>query len=592
MGFQENLFEKLKFNFYSNKEAEIISVPEISTTSVPEEQEMGQVGYDPFSSSVMNINKAAELTNNKNEMIQKWRASSYQAKVDSALNEICSEAIVFDEIEPPIKINLTEIELPDTIKDTIEESFQNILYMLDFNKKGIELFRQWYVDGQLNFEVVYDNNRIRDGIKKIILLSPFNFNSYYDVKTGTTKYYFGDINSNKHKLQSDSKEDRVFLEEQITHINSGYWSMDRKFPISKLNKAMKPINQLNLIEDSLVLARITKATEKRAFYIPTGKLNKAQAEEYIRSVISRYRQKRVYNIDSGTVENRSRTISVLEDFFFPVGADGQGPRVENIAGTAPGFTSFEDVDMFVNEVYTALGVPLNRRNKDNRITQGNQIDIEKDELKFFKQIIQERRKFNELFVDLLKKDLLAKNVLKIQDWILIQEKINFIYSSSNEYSEIKNNQIITMRVEAANAATQLVDNGYYSKKWVQKNILRLTDEDIQEIDNDNAIANGESLDKEAANTFGDGYTAIPRSNRSFTNKPEPKMEEPSDLEQTTPEPETKPTEGGAVENVMLKNDNLLVEKLNPMILSNLEEGDIITNGEIQLKYTNGKLEKI
>lgn len=604
MDFRDTLLEKLKFPFYSRQEVEIENAPESSQTSKPENLEQSYVTYDPFGTYSNNqLGQLQVLSANKNEMIRKWRESSYLSKVDTALGEICNESIVYDEVEDPIKINLSDIELPDEIKTMVEDSFDNILYMLDFNERGDDLFKQWYVDGQLNIEVVYDNSRLRDGINKLLLISPFNFNQFIDEKSRTRKYYYGEI-TNTNIQQKIKNNEEVYTEEQICHINSGIWSMDKKFPISPLNKAMKPINQLNLIEDSLVIARITKSTEKRAFFIPTGNLNKAKAEEYMRSLINKYRQKKVYNTDSGTVENRNRSISVLEDFWFPVGKDGTGPRVENLAGTAPGFVSFEDVDYFVNEVYKSLNIPLNRRAPDSRQTLGNTVDIEKDELKFFKMILKLRRRFNNIFIDLLKKDVLAKRIMSLEDWNLIQEKIKFTYANSNEYSEIKNNQIMSMRVDSATSATQLIEGGLLSKKYIQTNILRLTEEEIQEIAEQNAIDAGEALNKQASDEFGGDYTVTPRSNDVDMGGGEPEEESPEIPSETGGAPTGGAPEAGAPEagaptmgaaesfRRFYDKDKLIVENVNPLILQNLEEGDIISDGNTQLRYTNGLLERV
>jgi hypothetical protein len=225
-------------------------------------------------------------------------------------------------------------------------------------------------------------------------------------------------------------------------------------------------------------------------------------------LIMKYRQKQVYNTDTGTMENKNRAISILEDFFFPMDAQGQGPSVEILPGTTQGFATFEDVDYFVNKVYKALNIPVNRRAPDSRTTIGNQIDIEKDELKFFKFILKLRRKFNNLFIDLLKKDLLSMNVMSLADWNIIQEKIKFTYANSNEYSEIKHNQIMSMRIDAANSALGLVEPGLISERYIQENILRLTDEEIEDIKRERfAEQNGGEKEEEefGGEDFGDGF---------------------------------------------------------------------------------------
>jgi hypothetical protein len=538
------LLENLKFSTYSRDEAEIETIPDSSQTSTEKEVESPYITYNPYTSYTLNSMGQEQVTaSNRNESIMRWRQAAYLPEVEQAINKISNEAIVYDEFDDPIQLNTSDIEVPDIIKEKMQESFNRIIYMLDFNERGDELFRQWYVDGQLNIEAVYDNQRMREGIKKLILLTPFNFNTLA-TPSGEKKYFFND--SQASGLNKVKEGEKIYTDEQITHINSGIPSLDKKFHVSYLNSAMKAINQLNLIEDSLVIARITKATEKRAFYLPIKGLNKYKAEEYMQSMINKYRQKRIYNLDSGTIENRNRSISVLEDFWFPVDAQNSGPRVENIAGTAPGFTSFEDVDYYVNKVYKSLRIPLSRRVPDGRLTVNNQVDIEKDELEFFKFILKLRRRFNNLFVDLLKKDLLARKVLSIEDWMKIQEKIKFTYSNSNEYSEIKANQILDMRIATANSAMALVQEGLYSKLFVQKKVLRLTDEEIKEINQENAMDNAKKEDEEFNSEIEDspfskdydisrrGSTGPPSSSGSFSGPESPEEIPEPPANQTPP----------------------------------------------------------
>jgi hypothetical protein len=501
------LLEKLKFPFYSH--AEVLQQTSLDTTltTPPEKMEYQTLSYNPFGASTnSNFNQQSIFSLNRNEAISKWRGISFLPEVNQAIREISNEAIVYDEVDDPISLNLNDIDLPEEIKTKVVDSFSKILYMLDFSEKGDELFKQWYVDGGLHFEVVYNNARMREGIKQLILLTPFNFVRFIDEITKEPRYMYSETGSYiPQRITDDSK---IYQEEQITSINSGEWNIDKRFPVSYLDPAIKTINQLSLIEDTLVIHRITRSVEKRMFKIPIGKLAKSKAEEYMRSLIMKYRQKQVYNTDTGTMENKNRAISILEDFFFPMDAQGQGPSVEILPGTTQGFATFEDVDYFVNKVYKALNIPVNRRAPDSRTTIGNQIDIEKDELKFFKFILKLRRKFNNLFIDLLKKDLLSMNVMSLADWNIIQEKIKFTYANSNEYSEIKHNQIMSMRIDAANSALGLVEPGLISERYIQENILRLTDEEIEDIKRERfAEQNGGEKEEEefGGEDFGDGF---------------------------------------------------------------------------------------
>ena len=487
----EFLIEQLKRPFYSDREAFQDKHKNYSQIAKEIELEQPYITYDPFA---MYTNSFALGNNstpvNQSDMIRKWRESSILPEVDEALSEITSEALVYDEIDDVISINLDDIELTENIKSKIRESFDKIIYLLDFNEKGEELFRQWYIDSVLNFEVVYNNRKIKDGIQKLILIPPYDLQKYKNDKTAEIRWFV-----NKHQTYNPLKDlenaEITYFDEQITQINSGILSPDKKLYYSPIQKAMKSINQLYLLEDCLIIYRLTKSPEKRAIYIDTGNLPKTKAEEYMKSMITKYRQKKIYNTETGTLDNGAKSISVLEDFWFSVGPNQRGTKIETLAGVSSNFSTFDDIEYFINKVYGALSVPANRRSKENRITINANVDVEKDEMKFFKYIQKLRRKFNNLFVDLLKKDLIARQVLSLDDWKKIQEKIKFVYATSNEISMIKKAQIFDMKVQSASNALQLVEQQILSPQYIQKHIMRLNDEDIQQIKDDFISSGGQ-----------------------------------------------------------------------------------------------------
>jgi len=393
------------------------------------------------------------------------------------------------------------------------------------------------------------------------------------------------------------KAERIFEPEQLAQIVSGLWSTDNKTPMSYLQKVVKPVNQLSLLEDAVVIWHITRSPEKRVFYIDTGNLPKSKAEEYIKRLIAKYRQKKIYNVNSGTIDNRSNTISILEDFWLPRNAAGRGTEIDTLSASSEGMENMTHIEYFVNKIYKALNVPRSRRDEENRIAINSSLDIEKDELKFWKFVLKLRRRFNNLFIDLLKKDLLAKKILKLQDWEQIQEKINFIYVNNNPYSDIKKLQILEMRMGIAENALNLVESDLLSKQYVKEEIMSQTKEEIDKI----------KKEREEEKKEGDGNVAGDDDGTGgYSSFDQPQATDGQPPAQPAPqqgiEKENKPVYLAAdmkeelsafiqqqVQEAIMGLRQLEVEKKKADFIKNLKEGDIISNGTEQLILRNGKL---
>lgn len=589
------LTEQLNKTFYSDREAFQDRHKNSSQIAKEVDLETPYITYDPFAMYTNSFALGGSNTQPvmQGDMIRKWRETSMLPEVDDAVTEITSEAIVFDEIDPCVTMNLDDVELTENIKSKMQESFDKILYLLDFNEKGEELFRQWYIDSTLNFEVVYNNRKMRDGIQKLILLPPFDLQKFKNEGDGTVKWFICK-NVSYNPLKDLENAEITYYDEQITQINSGIYSADRRTYHSPIQKAMKVINQLYLLEDTLLILRLSKSNEKRAFYIDTGNLPKTKAEEYMKSLIMKYRQKKVYNTENGTLDNAAKSISILEDFWFPVNAQGKGTKVESIAGNTSNFTSFDDMNYFCDKVYKSLGVPASRRMKEARITVNANLDIEKDELKFFKFVQKLRRKFNNLFVDLLKKDLISRQVMSLEDWKKIQEKVRFTYATSNEISTIKKLQIEDLKINSANNALGLVEAGVLSVQWIQSKILRLTEEEIQEINDQNMARGGQGGGESDAlgNAPMAGGGAPPAGGEA-----PPGFEEVPGAGGAAAAGGSPEGEEGAAAAPAPKGGSRFAQKareagLSQEILGSLREGDILTNGKNKLMFKKGKLVKI
>ncbi len=493
-----NLFERLKKPFYFDKELAIKKSVKSSRTSTEIDiEDPGSCLTEQFFSYSMRGDILYSLEYRDN-LIQQWRDMALMcSECDEAINEIVTEAVVYSDSEPSIKINLDKIEMPAKIKKKIHKAFERILNLLNWELRGDELFRQWYTDGILNIESVYNNTHLDEGIYALVVLTPFGFMKIKEERTGKEMYFYqnregyggsntGITSSAMALQQAYDTSDEVFEPEQISQVFSGLWSQDKLFSMSHLAKASKIVNQLRLIEDSLVIHRITRAPEKKVFYVDTGNLPKGKAEEYVKGLITRYRQKRTYNVDTGDIVENPKEINVLEDFWMPRMGGSRGTEIDMIQGSDASLEEIADLDYFAKKLYRALNVPRLRRDyMESRAVYSPNLDLEREELRFHKYIMKLRRQFNRIFLDLMKKQLLATNVLSVQDWLLLEDNIIFDWLNDNEISQVKALQVWEGRMNIASTATQLFDYKLLSRDWVRKKILMFTDAEIRDMEKAN-----------------------------------------------------------------------------------------------------------
>lgn len=488
-----NLFEELKKTFYSARESKLeIGRSKHLSQSTPEllVREPDVIPTDVAYNFV--LGGAVEyILAERNRLIKEWRSVTFLPEVDEAVQEICNESLVNENYELPFELNLDDLEVTEQLKKKIFDLHEKTLNLLDFKNKGSELFKQWYVDGVLNFECVYDNVHIKKGIQKIILLPPFDFFKIKNIKTGKVNFFINTSLSSESSSNSlpsllqlqDSSEIR-YEPEQITQVNSGVYSMDRLFSISHISKAMKVINQVQLIEDAIIIYRITRAPEKKVFYIDTGRLPKGKAEQYIQTLMSKHRNKSTYNVETGQLENRKKTVSLLEDYWLPRSADGRGTQIETLPGSGQDLGEIQDLEFFYKKLYRALNVPSQRRDPESRFSavNSNNVEVENNEIKFNKFILQLRLKFNYLFLDLLKKELISTKTFTLDDWQKYNQNIKFVYKNNNDYAEAKKLMNIESKLNIATAATQLADEKIVTKQWIKEEILGFSEDTIKELD--------------------------------------------------------------------------------------------------------------
>jgi hypothetical protein len=383
---------------------------------------------------------------NEAELIVKYRDIASQPECDAAISDIVNEAIVGDHDSSPVNIILDKVETSDNIKDVIREEFDNIMSMLNFNNYAHDIFRKWYIDGRLPYHIVIDDKNPKKGIQELRYIDPLKLRKVKEVeeskdaKTGATlvkssQEYFifmntsmGDKNTTGLKIHRDS----------IAYCTSGMLDPSRKRILSHIQKAIKPVNQLRMMEDSLVIYRISRAPERRIFYIDVGNLPKGKAEEYLRGIMNQYRNKLVYDASTGDIKDDRKHMSMLEDFFLPRREGGRGTEITTLPG-GENLGQIDDILYFQKKLYRSLNVPLNRLEQESQFSLGRSTEISRDEVKFKKFIDRLRKKFSDLFVQLLKTQLILKGVITKSDWDNWKEDITFDFIEDNYFSELKYN---------------------------------------------------------------------------------------------------------------------------------------------------------
>ena len=422
-------------------------------------------------------------------LIKRYRDIAQQPECDSAIEDITNEAIVSDERDMSVSISLDRLPVSPKIKTKMREEFHTILHLLDFNAKGHDIFRRWYVDGRLYYHKIIDPKNPRRGIKEVRYIDPRKIKKVRetrkerDQKTGmdmivsVQPYYL----YNQGGWESSGASGGVKItDDSITYAPSGLVDMQKGSVLSHLNKAIKPVNQLRMIEDSLVIYRISRAPERRIFYIDVGNLPKMKAESYLKDVMNRYRNKMVYDAKTGEIRDDRNHMSMLEDFWLPRREGGRGTEITTLPGGS-NLGEIDDITYFQKKLYRSLNVPVSRLAEETGFSIGRSDNITRDELKFTKFVGRLRKKFSIIFADMLKTQLLLKGIIALEDWDTFKEHIQFDFLQDGHFTELKNAEILRERLDMLGQIESYVGE-YFSKEYVKKNILRMTDEEISEIE--------------------------------------------------------------------------------------------------------------
>ena len=432
------------------------------------------------------IDMDGDKAKNDNDLIMKYRDIASQPECDAAVEDIINESIVGDNDEAPVNLVLDELEVSDKIKESIKHEFNNILSLLSFNAYAHDIFRKWYVDGRLPYHIIINNENPKQGIKELRYIDPTKLRKVKEVeettdpKTGAKLikkvdefFMFQD------KTMNGANQGLKIYPDAIAYCTSGVMDPQRKRILSYLHKALKPVNQLRMMEDSLVIYRISRAPERRIFYIDVGNLPKGKAEEYLRGIMNQYRNKLVYDAKTGDIKDDRKHMSMLEDFFLPRREGGRGTEITTLPG-GENLGQIDDIIYFQKKLYKSLNVPVNRLEQEAQYSLGRTTEITRDEVKFKKFIDRLRKRFSDLFMQLLKTQLLLKGIITKDDWKTWKESIAFDYIEDNYFSELKQSEMIRERFEMLSSLDEHIGR-FISNEWVRKNILRFNDEEIEEI---------------------------------------------------------------------------------------------------------------
>ena len=420
------------------------------------------------------------------DLILKYRDVATQPECDAAVEDIINEAIVGDHDDTPVRLVLDEVDTSDKIKEVISQEFDHILGLLNFNSYAHDIFRRWYVDGRLPYHIIIDADKPKGGIKELRYIDPTKLRKVKEIeeqedpKTGAKiitkqeEYFLFQDNA----LNGASKGLKIHPD-SIVYCTSGVLDPSRKRILSYLQKAMKPVNQLRMMEDSLVIYRISRAPERRIFYIDVGNLPKGKAEEYLKNIMGQYRNKLVYDAQTGNIKDDKKHMSMLEDFFLPRREGGRGTEITTLPG-GENLGQIDDIIYFQKKLYKSLNVPVNRLDQESQFSLGRSTEISRDEVKFKKFIDRLRKRFSDLFMQLLRTQLILKGIIVSSDWNQWKNSITFDFIEDNYFAELKEAEIWRERFEMLASLDEYVGK-YISNEWVRKKVLRFNDEDIKEI---------------------------------------------------------------------------------------------------------------
>ena len=426
------------------------------------------------------------------DLILRYRQMSLIPEVDMAIDDIVQEAISSNDLDAQVGINLDATKFSDSIKSKIRDEFSEVLRLLRFNQTSSDVFRKWYVDGRMYFHLLVEPSNPKKGVVGLRMIDPLQIKKVREVmKKKNAKgvevidkvkeyYTYNQGGFERNQMVGQANQTLQISPDAIVYTTSGMMDANRRNIIGYMHKGLKSANQLKMMEDALVIYRISRAPERRIFYIDVGNLPKAKAEQYLADTMTRYKNKLVYNADTGEVRDDRKHMSMLEDFWLPRREGGRGTESTTLPG-GQNLGEIEDIIYFQRKLFRSLNVPISRLETEAGFSLGRTTEISRDEVKFSRFVDRLRMKFSSMFYDILKTQLVLKGIIPIEEWELEKENIRFDYQKDSHFVEMKEAEILRERVASLRELDEFVGK-YYSQQWVRKNVLRQSEEEIEMID--------------------------------------------------------------------------------------------------------------
>mgnify|MGYP000676865195 FL=1 len=474
------------FEIKRTKDEQVLPIPSVVPPTNQDGSTVVNSGVNAGGYYGMVVDLDASLKN-ENDLIRRYREIAQYCDCDAAIEDIVNEALISDETKRPIEIILDDLKVSAGIKNKISDEFTEIMRLLKFNDRGHEIFRQWYIDGRLYYQILFDENNVKAGIAELRYIDPRKIRKIKNIKKEKTPQGVEIIKTmeefylyNDKGMSEQSTQGVKLPIDSVVHCPSGVLDMNSGMMLSHLHKAIKPTNQLKMIEDSLVIYRISRAPERRIFYVDVGNLPKLKAEQYVNDIMNKFRNKIVYDATTGETRDDRRHLSMMEDFWMPRREGGKGTEISTLPG-GQNLGAIEDIEYFQNKLYHSLNVPVSRMQQSEGFSIGRSNEITRDEVKFNKFIVRLRKKFAVLFLEALKVQLVAKNIVSIKDWDDIRHGIRFDFLEDNHYAELKDAELLTQRVTLLQQIDPYIGR-FYSDDWIKRKLLRMTDDEIALMD--------------------------------------------------------------------------------------------------------------